>query len=34
MIPITWYLFVAALLFSIGLFGVFARRNEIGRAHV
>ena len=30
MIPITWYLFVAALLFSIGLFGIFARRNAVG----
>ncbi len=30
MIPITWYLFVAALLFSIGLFGVFSRRSAVG----
>ena len=30
MIPITWYLFVAALLFCIGLFGVFARRSAVG----
>ncbi len=30
MIPIIWYLFVAALLFCIGLFGVFARRSAVG----
>ena len=30
MIPLTWYLLVAALLFSIGLFGVFARRSAVG----
>lgn len=30
MIPLTWYLLVAALLFSIGLFGVFSRRSAVG----
>lgn len=30
MIPLSWYLLVAALLFSIGLFGVFARRSAVG----
>lgn len=29
MIPLTWYLIVAALLFSIGAFGIFARRNAV-----
>ena len=29
MIPLSWYLFVAAGLFSIGLYGVLARRNAI-----
>jgi NADH-quinone oxidoreductase subunit K len=29
MIPLSWYLIVAALLFSIGLFGVMSRRNGI-----
>jgi NADH-quinone oxidoreductase subunit K len=29
MIPLTWYLIFAAALFSIGLFGVLARRNAI-----
>ena len=28
-IPLSWYLFVAAALFSIGLFGVLARKNAI-----
>ncbi|MCA9997698.1 MAG: NADH-quinone oxidoreductase subunit NuoK [Anaerolineales bacterium] len=27
--PLSWYLIVAALLFSIGLYGVFARRNAV-----
>lgn len=30
MIPLSWYLIVAALLFSIGGYGVFARRNAVG----
>ena len=30
MIPLWWYLFVAALLFSIGAYGLFARRNAVG----
>lgn len=30
MIPLTWYLVVAALLFSIGVFGALARRNAVG----
>ncbi len=30
MIPLTWYLIVAAGLFCIGLFGVLARKNAIG----
>lgn len=30
MIPLTWYLIVAAALFCIGLYGVLARRNAIG----
>ena len=29
MIPISWYLIVAAALFSIGLFGALARKNAI-----
>jgi len=29
MIPLSWYLFLSAALFSIGLFGVLARRNAI-----
>lgn len=29
MIPLSWYLIVAALLFSMGLYGVFARRNAV-----
>ena len=29
MIPLSWYLFVSAGLFSIGLFGVLARKNAI-----
>jgi NADH-quinone oxidoreductase subunit K len=29
MIPLWWYLVVAALLFSIGLYGVLARRNAV-----
>lgn len=29
MIPLTWYLIVATLLFSIGAYGVFARRNAV-----
>lgn len=29
MIPLSWYLFFAAALFSIGLFGVLSRRNAI-----
>ena len=29
MIPLSWYLMVAALLFSIGLFGVMSRRNAV-----
>lgn len=29
MIPISWYLFLSAVLFSIGLFGVLVRRNAI-----
>lgn len=30
MIPLSWYLIVAASLFSIGLFGVLARKNAVG----
>ena len=30
MIPISWYLILAAALFCIGLFGVLARKNVIG----
>ncbi len=29
MIPLSWYLWLSAALFSIGLFGVLARRNAI-----
>lgn len=29
MIPLSWYLYVAAALFAIGLFGVLARRNAV-----
>ena len=29
MIPLSWYLIVAALLFCIGLFGVISRRNAV-----
>ncbi len=29
-VPLTWYLVVAAALFSIGLYGALARRNAIG----
>jgi NADH:ubiquinone oxidoreductase subunit K len=29
MIPLNWYLFVAAALFAIGLYGVLARRNAV-----
>lgn len=29
MIPLSWYLTVAAILFSIGLYGALARRNAI-----
>ena len=29
-IPLSWYLFLAAALFCIGLYGVLARRNAIG----
>jgi NADH-quinone oxidoreductase subunit K len=29
MIPLSWYLFLAAGLFAMGLFGVLARRNAI-----
>jgi NADH-quinone oxidoreductase subunit K len=30
MIPLSWYLIVAAILFCIGLYGALARRNAIG----
>lgn len=30
MIPLSWYLIVATLLFCIGLYGALARRNAIG----
>lgn len=30
MVPLTWYLIVAAALFCIGLYGALARRNAIG----
>jgi NADH-quinone oxidoreductase subunit K len=29
MIPLSWYLIVAALLFCIGLYGMLARRNAV-----
>lgn len=29
MIPLSWYLVVSAALFSVGLFGVLARRNAV-----
>jgi NADH:ubiquinone oxidoreductase subunit K len=29
MIPLSWYLFVAAALFSVGLYGVLVRKNAI-----
>lgn len=29
MIPLSWYLIFAALLFSVGLFGVLSRRNSV-----
>ena len=29
MIPLSWYLIFSALLFSIGLFGVLARKNAV-----
>lgn len=29
MIPLSWYLIVSAFLFSIGLFGLLARRNAV-----
>ena len=29
MVPLSWYLLLAAALFSIGLFGVLVRRNAI-----
>lgn len=29
MIPLSWYLFFSAALFSIGLFGVLARKNAV-----
>ncbi len=29
MVPLAWYLFLAAALFSIGLYGVLARKNAI-----
>jgi len=30
MIPLSWYLIVAAGLFCIGVYGVLARRNSVG----
>jgi NADH-quinone oxidoreductase subunit K len=30
MVPLTWYLLVAAALFCIGAFGALARRNAVG----
>jgi NADH-quinone oxidoreductase subunit K len=30
MVPLSWYLIFAAGLFSVGLFGVLARKNAIG----
>ena len=29
MVPLSWYLIFAALLFSIGMFGVLSRRNAV-----
>jgi NADH:ubiquinone oxidoreductase subunit K len=29
MVPLSWYLILAAALFSIGLFGVLVRRNAV-----
>jgi NADH-quinone oxidoreductase subunit K len=29
MIPLSWYLILGALLFSIGIYGVLARRNAV-----
>ncbi|MBI3152167.1 MAG: NADH-quinone oxidoreductase subunit NuoK, partial [Chloroflexi bacterium] len=29
MIPLSWYLILAAALFGIGLFGVLVRRNAV-----
>ena len=29
MIPLSWYLLLAAALFCIGIYGVFARRNAV-----
>ena len=29
MVPVSWYLILSALLFSVGLFGVLARKNAI-----
>ena len=29
MIPLSWYLYLSAALFSIGLFGVMTRRNAV-----
>ncbi|HET9588089.1 MAG TPA: NADH-quinone oxidoreductase subunit NuoK [Anaerolineales bacterium] len=29
MIPLSWYLILAAMLFSIGLYGVLSRRNAV-----
>ena len=29
MVPLSWYLIVAALLFAIGLFGLMSRRNLV-----
>jgi NADH-quinone oxidoreductase subunit K len=30
MVPLTWYLVLAAALFCIGVFGALARRNAVG----
>lgn len=29
MVPLSWYLIVAAILFAMGLYGVIARRNAV-----
>ena len=29
-VPLEWYLFVAAALFCIGLYGTLSRRNAVG----